>query len=911
MYFVQNNTKISITSKRTGEITPILNTYLDESGKKRILVDDDNKHNNIVVAGFPFTEAVDGSLDTFVFTLKRVPTRRLFEPFDFIEFTVDDGIEKKERTMLVLYDHSKSYSKVYKSFEHTITCIEPVKILEKIKVYNLCLTNETHDLYSQVVRALHNAVFTQVTVDLAGDRVAERQHLLEETTKLSKFLEGKPSRDYYFSNTDMRTVLDTMLAPHNCRATVEAISFKTDIFSIKVGLRRIDMEKETVPVWTREEQGEIIGEEMENDGQNYAGKIVARGYNTVLQEPITFTDCFKTNKATLSDDTATAFFPFPISDRGIKKFEIIVNSTWYPPADSSNKIIRLLNVNIAERLLPLEKYEVLSSKKKEKYIPYEIGGSAIFIGGKIDKIIDFSKILTILEELIEEQYAGTFSDGYNEFGTITGTYKDFTFTATYYPLIDTVSEISKPGVYDRDVLLMGLMDSQTEKTLDVERHGKKLASLIKRTGNAEYYLDVEAKYYSKLLPLMAKISLPTDTEAEGWTDKNYVVYKKECAIWDNVIQCRYYLSKDFNAIHQDEGVNRERHLFDIPLESEETPLVIKKYLVFSDSLDAAETSYSSAIPLAALNTLIGKNESVSYTDSAGTTKTASGQLKYMLFQTQAGLDKFPQETENSSGETPYENEPTFRFMRPIGSYAQDKVMTFTARTLDNYSVDYSRDGYVFSIWGDKGNMITYNRYVSKKDGSAGEFRSFSLDLAFEFTAPEDTTKINRFPVVDRNDFVLASDYTIQGAYHKDRTQRPLFVFSFECVPAKKNYGDIIIGTEFAKNNNLIRDNGTGLKGLYLYASDTKTFEGSEDMLPENYNDYLNGTWVPLDLSEHDVASVKTTTNGAVFNAKPFGGDTIVGITMASWAIADAAGNIYLAANGMFRGIVVTVHDFPY
>jgi hypothetical protein len=200
-------------------------------------------------------------------------------------------------------------------------------------------------------------------------------------------------------------------------------------------------------------------------------------------------------------------------------------------------------------------------------------------------------------------------------------YLDLTFTCVYYPIIDTVASISKPNVYDNDDLLMGTMDFQTEQTLDIARYGKKLAGLIKRTGNAEYYLDVKAKYYSKLLPLMSKIDLP---DADSEEERGFVLYKREYAIYDNFINCRYYFSKDFNAVQQNAGVNRTKHIYDIPIESDETPIMVKKYLVLSKNREAGGGGFDTSLTVAALNTLIGKNESTSYTVGE-TTKMAGFQ----------------------------------------------------------------------------------------------------------------------------------------------------------------------------------------------------------------------------------------------------------------------------------------------
>ena len=915
MYTIKNNTKITITNKKTGKTTILLSTKYD-----------DERKTGSVPAGLPLTESVDNSLDTFVFIYKGLPTRKLFSPYDCITFTVDDGIEKKERTMLILSDRAESYSRAHRTFTHTVTCIENVKILEKIKIFNLVLTNESDTLSKQFTKVLKNAE----PVWEGGGMNIESKLLL--ATELNSLLNGKKGRDFYFENTDLRTVLDTMLAPLNCRATVTEIKYAdNNISAIYIGYRSMNAVTEIAPEWTFAEQGEIGKEELENDGQDYAGKVVARGYNTLAENPITFTDCFKSNQATISDKTAMAFLPFPVSEKGFASFKINVKSYWTNGVTESTsglkEIYRILGVDISDSLIPSENYELLSDTQKKNYIPYEIGSNSVWFG-RTKKGFLMSELLLddILRKAIVTQYvdSGVFSDTECfEFGNI-DSYTNFwkqSFTCTFYPIIDTVSKISKPGVYDEDELMLGIMDSQREKTLDADRHGKRLASLIKRTGNAEYYIDVRAKSYSKLLPLMAKINM-TETENAGengevYADTDYVVYKKECAIYDNYVNCRYYLSKDFNAIHQDEGVNREKHLFDIPLESNETPLLMEHYLVFSTEQIEKSSPLSAKIVYSALNTLVGKNESET---------NVTGKLNYLLFQSHitnnaiSGIENeqtFPQCTERSDDSKPYFGNTAYYFMRPNGSYAQDRVMSFVARTLDNYSVDFSRDGYKFSVWGDKGNMISYNRYVSYFQGNLGECDSFMIKYAFKFTAEDNAEKINQFPVVDENDFVSASDDTLTFHYHKDRTQRPLFVLSLECIPSQKDYGKILVGSAFARLNNLIRDNGDGLTGIKLVLSKTKKLDMDIDFLPLDYNDYI----------EADVGLLQVEMVGdcakLFVNEAPSIGDIIGGIFgggtddsifdgIISWAVIDEYKNVLLGMNGNIKEqpIYLTVRHLP-
>ena len=887
-----NFLKITLKERKTNTETTLLDAGNEEN----------DAYNDRTVAGMPFVDVVDDSLDSFIFTLKDLPRRKPFKEFDLITYTIKtveaDGTETTDETKLfVLFDKVKSYSRVKNTYEHTVSCVECTKILEKIKIFNLNLTNLNDTLLRQMEKACLNA-----EPYFEGKYFRHPRFYISEG--LSSFLDGKPSRDFYFSNTDFRTVLDEMLSVHNARIIVKNVYFRKSngCNEYLLDYQSMNSVKDVDPDWKEEEQGCIIYEELENNGQDYAGSIVARGYNSVNSEPIRFTDTFKSENQAISDKSACVFFPFPLSEKAIISFLIKNLSFTYREniTGVGTAKVATMDVDISKYLIPREMWELLSSSDQKYYIPYDIGGSKISFGETWNPLFGTQKlsIITMIQYSLPEIIM---IDGkeYKQDKTIIGAelnalnYIDYNIECEYYPLIDTVSQITKPGVYNREDVLLGIMDSQTEQMLDIGRHGKKLAGLIKRTGNTEYYMDVKAKYFSKLLPVMSRIDLPN---AEDEEEKNFVLYKREYAIYDGFVNCRYYFSRNYNAVQENAGINRERHLFNIPLESNEAPIVTKLYLSFSkeEKTDEHNISFNGSLAKSAVKTLFGKNESFTgYT----------GKLQYMLFQSEGATFKYPQNTEDSSGNFPYMENSTARFMCPICSFAQDKTMTFMARTLDNYSVSYARDGYVFSIWGDQGNKITYNRYVDKELATIGECKRFNLSFAYEYIGSDNA--ITKFPIVEKTDFILANtEFAVY--YEKDRTQRPLFTFLLECLPAKEDYGNIIIGTAFAKYNNLVRDNGTGLTGLYCYPSNKYTFNGDEDVLSKAYI---------ANCPKHLVTryfTIEETSSGAVlkWNGVKASTTTSGEYDATSWAIADEAGNIYLAVNGDMRDIYVCVKDWP-
>lgn len=933
---ITNHTRITVTSKKTGTTAVLLETNPSKPDFK------DPNVGSFVEAGVPITECIDDSLDNFTFTVREYPTRKLFEKFDIVTFTVDDGLKKTEYEMCVLSDHATMLSRFNRLYTHVVTCIESTKLLEKVKIFNMNLTNPHDTLLDQFEKALTNAEpVLKSTQRESGNVYFERKCRFAISERLRAFLTGKSGEDFYSGNTDLRAVLDNMLVRLNARVCVDHIEFGEDhnIAKIELGYRSMTATKDVVPQWTFEENGEIVGEEFENNGQDAAGKIVARGFNTLTPEPITFTDVFKSDSATVNDTTASIFLPFPIGDRGIEKLTVRVKLEVKKTGimgTSTHLAYDSVDVDITSHLIPYEQFQLLSKKDKNDFIPYEIGGTSIGVGQYLVEKFSFtdSSIHLILKEEGHAQWDGFLLKKYedrpgfmHEIGDdIIGKWYNYVFHITYFPQADTAIELSKPNIYDKDELLLGAQDSQSENTLDVQRHGRRLEGLIKRTGNDEYYLDVKARYFSKLLPLMTKMPLPLD--GAGHTDDDYVIYKREGAVYDGFVKCRYYFSKDFNAVQEYAGIVREKHLFDIPLESDECPLMIKQYLVFGfERGNALGIFYDDSVIASALGTIIGINEGKTFLlsdlredDAVVTFRThTTGKINYLLFQSSRGpvwgsslIDMFPYNTEDHNGDTPYHAD-NYWFARPCLTYGQAKTMNFIARPLDNYSVDYSRDGYAFSVWGDKGNMITYNRYVDNAERYAGECDRFTLCLAFEckaFIFPElyedfpdydgsdgnaleDYERVvNRFPVVKEEHFVGAQNHPFELMYNKDRTQKPVFCASIECVPTQKDYGNLIIGSAFCRDNNLVHENGSGLTGLRLVVSAEKTIDDDADWIPEGYEE-------AGDPSEYfSVGKGQLNYKGGISGL------------VRSWAIVNASGEIYIAANGAPRTVYAWFMDFP-
>lgn len=850
---IKNSTIIRLTRKKNGKTVTLLNTTLS------------NRVTGNIVAGIPITECVDDALDTFVFTIKPYE-RELFEEFDVVDFVIQSNRKLITHTMVVVSDVATMYQKntTPVTYQHTVTLAESTKILEKFKIHNLHLTNVNDTLLRQAQKAINNAV------TLVSAATYEDKCIFELSDKLVALLGNKPSEDFYFSNTDLRAVMDGILLSNNCRCEVESIQFDANgnIEKIIIGYRSLSAVTEVTPIWKRSHHGTIVNEELKNSAQDFAGKLYAKGANTICPGTITVIDTFKSSGQSSTSENLKVMLPFPISEQGFKSFYI---THWYSiPASGHSIYIRQLN--IASYFIETTRYATLSENDKKRYIPFDIGAKEIDLSLSYK---GYSLINTVMETIVDE---------HSSIQMVTNvTTWSAPITYTYYPQLTIYTEVSKPGVYEADRLKMGIWANQTENNLDMERNGKHLLSLIRRTGNNEQYIDVEADYYSNLLPLMSKIA-----------DTGYVVYKREVAVYDLFCKCRYYLSKDFNAVQSKAGVNRVKHMYDIPLESAECPLVIKQYMLFSKTLQGVrDNTFSSKFIYNAVKTAISQ------------AADPGSKINYILFRSLDGDELYyPQNTENSSGEYPYTDENN-RFMRPCATYGQGKALNFAATVLDNYSVDYTRDGYKFDWLGAGGYMMSYCRYVSKEQTTVGECNAFFVEFAYSCGKFEPHNNgiygevdYSRFvalsPIFNKTDYELANTQPFEIKYYKDRAQTPVFITSVECLPAETDFNEVIIGTAFCRDNNLVVDNSEEDKVKTLVILNSGKWYDSDDNL-----DGKDVTWIgPAD-------NAFTLEEAADYVVMRKIADT--GFDEVGWAIVNGRNEILIAANGKLCDLYVSLH----
>lgn len=867
-----NKFKITHTSKKTGVETVIF----------------DNTSDNIVenvgdlLTGVPITESVDDGMSTAVLHLKSckgdVAVPALFEPYDKVEIEKDLNGIKQSELYIVAIDNRKVDNENLETYEKTISLVEATKILDSIFIYNCNLTNKDETLYAQFIKLLKNAEI----------RVGEASRLYSSDYEYNykNDLKQYKSEDFFFENVTLREALYRLFEVAHVRPYVKNITFvKGDISKIDIThISKVQFSE----ISSLSNAGKFIGDEAEISIDNYFGTIKARGYNSISKKAIRLEPRpFTTTEAQLTTDNMIADLGFPVEDItyfGVGSDASVGSRTQagVPVGITYRKTGATYNENvvvvcpffwdITDNLIDSEIYQLLTTDEKNISIPYTRGDSIVGVS-KSYKTILFTH--WTLEEILQRDLnKKADSDIYKYFkehkiADVNGSteYLNYTvqnlvlgaeikslfFRADFIPRFNTVLEIAKPGVYDNDRLKVAMSDNQSANSIDIARHGRSLSGLARRTGNEEITLNFICDGFNNLLPVMGKFTSLTGRDSYL---NDYVITKREYAIYDDYLKVKYYCTKDYQAINEKIGVDREKRLYNIPLESSDCPIYVKYYVTFDITAKTNSTGFKASILYnSILNFVLN-----SYNNNF--------RLAYLYLATKEARSE-----QAIDGKLVTQLENNQYFALPLLPYASDKCITFIAQPLDNYSAGYSRGGKYFDFWGGGGIKVLYNPYTDKN----GECDGFTVCLASRQSV---ANNVSSYPKVTKGGETLISD-DVQISYKKDRTQRPVFFIAFEFLPSKELYGKIVFGEAIASQNFLVVSEAPEKR--YVYSSGEIYREGETKIKGARVGEALN-YFIP---SLHDTEKTVYLTVQK---------DMPLSSSIKSYAIGDESGNLLIAFN---------------
>lgn len=862
---MSNKFKIIHTSKKTGAETVIF----------------DNTSDNIVenvgdlLTGVPITESVDDGMSTAVLHLKSckgdVAVPALFEPYDKVEVQKSANSFMQSELYVVAIDNLQVDNSNLKTYEKTISLVEATKILDTVFIYNCNLTNSEETLANQIEKLLQNA---EIIVNSKTNRFSISNELWNILSEFS-------SEDFFFDNVTLREAVYRILEVAHIRPYVNGLTYKNgDISLIFISYKsKVDYDE----IKSLANVGTFIGEEAEVSIDNYFGTVKARGYNSISKNIMKIgISPFTTAETTLTSNNAIADLKFAIES--VQSFQVGKNKLEITFKCLKLGVTRTVNVitdywyEISSYIIPNELYQCLSEEEKKLKIPYTKGSSEIGMSKTYRTVLlthsSFLEILNLdLEKKADSEIfkfcqKNTIKDTTGSTAyldeviteiSINASFSNLYFKAEFIPRIDTVIEISKPGVYDNDRLKIAIADNQSANTIDIARHGRALAGLARRTGNEELTLNFICDGFNNLLPVMGKFAGLTGRDSYL---NDYVITKREYAIYDDYLKVKYYCTKDYQAINEKIGVDREKRLYNIPLESSDCPIYVKYYVSLNLSKKSNDTEFSDTILFDVVKDLILND----YNDEK--------QFNYLYLSTPEAHIK---QIVNGEFTTAQLIDNAY-FAMPLLVYATDKSVIFSSQPLDNYSVGYSHSERYINFWGGGGVKMIYNPYTD----SYGESTRFDIRLASKQGVEN---LLYAFPKV----ITGKSNYTpekalsneIQIEYYKDRTQRPVFFIAFEFLPSKELYGKVVFGEAAASQSFFVVSEAP--EARYVYSSSEVYREGETRVKGTQLGGALN----------YFIPSLHDTERTVYLTVQK---DMPLSSSIKAYAIGDESGNLLIAFN---------------
>lgn len=756
---------------------------------------------------------------------------------DIIQFTNQANAEENQYYKVISYSAGLLQLKVYEKlrffltaeervvqytkiapyiYRHTMIYVEPTKYLEKIIVNNLCLTNKTDTLKQQIDKALTNCMLLEST----------ETPVFGASSELVEFLGQTTGEEFFFQNSTLREILDSILAVKNARVYIEKI---TDFNDIKISYVDTNEVKETI------EFAKIASTERSNNVETHHGQIAVYGANARLKDILVHGwDYFKTLEPIMTTENVMMIIEFPIETitnfviKGMNKVRYEISSVTYYPEQ----------VNITDYIYDEEAFKTLPEDRnpndplwlptKKNSIYYTRGSSNVGLG---NSQVSFFGMIPMNISNLESAIKAALRKLYDVTAFIDGDIFTLPYMILYYGYAELYGSVTKKGITNNEAIRLSIPDNQSERVISTERYGLNLIGKSSRLGNDEYCIDEVVENHDDLKEVSQK------------TADNYIIFKRDVSYFNNFAKVRYYLAigKDIN---EKIAVNREKRIYNIPLDARECELVIKEYinilpLANQGTANAVISNHKNgSLSSLGLNLLNGYAQASSMSGDINT---------WLYFSTYNGVTKYGDFALNSA------------------RYILGNSIHFVSKLYDNYSVGPSVGGYTIG-----GRKAVFNPYV---DAITGQATSFKVGLR-----RRQVNISSNLPQATALDYSsdLTSDTTYK--YFKDAYQKLAFNLEYEFRSL-----NVVIGRKLLTHNGLFDVGVRTFDDAVVYAS---TANYSDD---EIY--FAKGTIV-------SGMTITRLDNGTVEISGTLPVNTV------SYALCDVDKNLYYAVNDATKKVVL-------
>ena len=706
-----------------------------------------------VSLGAPILETIDGELDkaTIKFTA-------LFENVIDVLNPVRITAGAYQRCFIaadIQTDKTASYS----VYEYVVSLIAPEKYLEKVVCPSMSFTNPNDSLLDQIEKALLNAEPVE-----AGSIPRFR---LSDKAKTA--LAGIPGADFFFERMNLREILDGFLSRLDARCVVKEI---TDYDDIVIDFRYLDRRGNKIISLPASRKRtirniEYLGSDVESYAENalvtYSGPSLFGRRVPIYHPSPNGWDTFKTNESTLTSSNAVISTAFPIET--ITNFFLpgpFVLKGHYDAGHGGGEetLLILPRLDISRNVLDEETYNILkqatlgtklieTDKQYQQNTIYYTRGQTeihnlrypIFFGIEGSHLANAANNAFWNDSQVQSVMQSAEFDWYEISSPYSGStnISSVRFQLLYIPQVDAHLKIDKDNYSSGPAAT--IISQQSDRIIDLVRYGDNLRGLINRVGNKEIYIDAVLDSPSEMFDL------------GDYTEDGYVLTSREFAIYENDLEVRYTFTKDFNARSRNIGIDRQKRIYNIPLEYFRSDTIIKQYIVAHHG--------SPSVNDKVINQFL---------------RTFSDGSRHIT---------------NALVKTYWQGGESDLFELPLIGFAAGNTVNLHFRFRDNYSAGMSVENLVVG-----GRKVIPNPYVNE----LGEYDEIEIKLfwgGIKYPAADELARARQLPKValgeyDSNGFIFSQRYRRK----KDAYEHQSFTICFGIRSAEP---DIIIGPALIEN----------------------------------------------------------------------------------------------------------------
>ena len=871
------------------------------------------------VNALEITEYKSEELDFGVFTIPATTRFENFQILDRVDIEVTDGSNTKVYDpFLVISDEVTPVSKEG-LFKHTVTFIEDIHKFEKILSGNVFITQPLTGTKKTLLDVM-NHIRDVVPFERASVHSATR--LFEIDSNLATFLDDIEAPQFFFTGMNLREMINAVASFVNAIGRMEenrnlVFSFYNEILNL------FDIDEESI-YKTLKNQTKYFTSSLESNIENATGADDEERALIIHPNPDGFISMRSTD-VKLTDETFEFRVPYPI-ERLVKveykvklflpRFFEVENVGDLDTLDSNTD----WTDGLPGRQLENTFFKVTSSDTY--YVYNATGTTAVKNGVEIPNEtffevfpidlqvlgdgfgpVTFFEVLDVTTHIYEFnnykrldldvadsftrrqqdrqsntmhfQINGTVISNNRLFGLFDGanvienfylrvtrangfifttipvfdTWDEQEYRITYVPYFGTRVRLNKDDVTDHPYNTQ-MSANQGERIVSAERLLRNIYGMAQRLGQDEIEFK---RFYTDLSELFNLGQITAD---------GFVIASRHITYYINYFMVTYQLSKNFNRFANRIALNQENRPFDISLGSKTTTrnLLYNEYV----ELDTEAKANTSLIRSTGVNTFMN---TIRPTFDANFDKP----IQYGIF---AGAEL----ADTQSNEGVLLHPIAFSEGNSLNFYwsFDDVIKAGDQLAFGNYSKPDTFLGIPVAVK----DVPVYNNRLVRYTGENEELNSFELSMGFDLPNIEP----NDLPVVPLPDDTdaLIGGHSNNGVFNdnfivnKDKSEILSMNYVLSVVPNFRFNNKIIVGRELTHSNNLIIANKNA--NLLIYTSENETYNSLE-------NRFVKGT-----ATAHTYTITIESQSGVLLADIPNISE------LASWAIGDDDGNLYLGVN---------------